>query len=181
VFYDALFEKGSSYSDFGASVARRSQEGDMSEWSAWFRVVKETGPGRKYLYLQRVRRVPGRKNPEAQSHSLGRINPSPAPRRRRMFNAADYGQTAGGLGLLLFGYEDEYGRPRDSLYNRAFHKDRLEARWAEENPTPAPEKAPKFYDQPPKHEEPATEVTGTSEEVFSSSGAGNGEESDSSE
>ncbi|MGE3279566.1 MAG: hypothetical protein AB7H90_05270 [Alphaproteobacteria bacterium] len=155
----------------------------MGDWSAWFRVVKETGPGRKYLYLQRVRRVPGSKNPEAQSRSLGRINPNPVPRRRRPFVAAEYEQSAGGLGLLLFGFEDDYGRPRDSLYNRVFHKDRLEARWAEENPKPPPEKTPKFYDRPPepKNEEPATEVTGTSEEVFSSSGAGNGEDSDSSE
>ena len=155
----------------------------MGEWSAWFRVVKETGPGRKYLYLQRVRRVPGRKDPEAQSRSLGRINATPVPRRRHMFSAAEYEQSAGGLALALFGFEDDYGRPRDSLYNRVFHKDRLEARWAEENPKPEPEKAPKFYDQPPvpKDEEPASSMAGQGEEIFSSSGAGNGEDSDSSE
>ena len=153
----------------------------MGEWSAWFRVVKETGPGRKYLYLQRVRRVPGKKDPEAQSRSLGRINLNPLPRRRRRFDPAEYEQSAGGLGLLLFGYEDDYGRPRDSLYNRLFHKDRLEARWADENPKPEPEKAPKFYDQPPKNEEPAGSTAGGSKEAFSSSGAGNGEDSDSSE
>ena len=59
----------------------------MGEWSAWFRVVKETGPGRKYLYLQRVRRVPGSKNPEAQSLSLGRINPDPVPRINILFDS----------------------------------------------------------------------------------------------
>ena len=100
--------------------------GCMGEWSSWFRVVKETGLGRKYLYLQRVRRAPRRKDPEGQSRSLWRINPNPVPRRRRAFNAAEYEQSASGLALAIFGWEDEFGRPRDSLYNRILNEERLE-------------------------------------------------------
>src|SRR3954447_25050659 len=80
-----------------------TQEAAMGDW---YRVIKETGPGRQYLYLQRTYRVPGRKNPVPEDMSLGRWNANPVPRPRRAFSAAEYEQSAGGLGLLLFGYED---------------------------------------------------------------------------
>jgi hypothetical protein len=117
VFVDAIHFFGEI-----ATVAYWSREAAMSEWSNWYRVVKQTGGGRKYLYLQRVRRVPGRKSPQTQSRSLGRIN----------------GEGGGsGLALAIFGLEDEYGERRDSLWNRTVNKEAKAA-----TPEPVQEKAP---------------------------------------
>jgi len=104
--------------------------GAMAEWSDWFKVIKETGPGRKYLYLQRVKRVPGRKSPLTQNRSLGRINGNPQPRQRKPY------ASSGGIGLAVFGVEDEYGERRDSLWNRTVNKEPAKA------PEPEQEKAP---------------------------------------
>jgi hypothetical protein len=45
------------------------------------------------------------KSRETQGHSLGRIN------------------AGSGIGLAVFGLEDEYGRRRDSLWNRYVNKE----------------------------------------------------------
>jgi hypothetical protein len=146
----------------------------MSEWGAWFRVIKETGPGRKYLYLQRTRRVPSVKDPIAEGHSLGRISGAPVPRKRHWFDPTAYDERkGGGIALALLGWRDEYDRPRDSVYNRIFHKDELEKRWAEENPKPELERAPKFYDHAPAPKN--NEAAPQSEAANESAGAGNGD------
>jgi hypothetical protein len=110
----------------------------------WYRVLKDTGAGRKYLYLQRTYRVPGRKNPVPENISLGRWNANPVPRKRRRFDPAAYEGEGNSIPLLLFGRKDQFDRPRDSLYNRVFHKDELEARRAEENPISAPGEGPEI-------------------------------------
>jgi hypothetical protein len=82
---------------------------------AWYKVVKMTGRGRKYLYMQRTYRVPGRKTPITESYSLGRINDGNRIRQRR--------NAVGQVAMAVFGVEDEFGQQVDSLWNRYVNKE----------------------------------------------------------
>src|SRR6266496_5954741 len=81
----------------------------------WYRVIK-TIHGNQYVYMQRTRRVPGRKSPETESYSLGRLD---GAGRKRMRVA----ETAHGAAMAIFGVEDEYGQRVDSLWNRYVNKE----------------------------------------------------------
>ena len=82
----------------------------------WYRVIK-TIRGNQYVYMQRTRRVSGRKSPVTESYSLGRLD---GGGRKR----SGVSEGLSGVAMAIFGVEDEYGQRVDSLWNRLVNEEK---------------------------------------------------------
>lgn len=84
--------------------------------ASWYPTIK-TIKGHHYIYRQRTWRENGRVRSETQY--IGPIDAAGAMaiREERRVRARKRSKTAE-IGMAVFGIEDEYGRPVDSLWNR---------------------------------------------------------------